>query len=153
MTPLHPDMASGQDVLPGEMTATNGNAEMPHHDVTLPGEVLPSTAIGVNAGLLEDEPREPEHDRTVEFEQHTAHARELSRKGSNTGEATPSRNQSVSQERRSEAQNEGEDLTESKPEAMSSRTQAAWVNEAVAACQANKKVRFLVVGYSIQDKH
>jgi hypothetical protein len=70
-----------------------------------------------------------------------------------TSEATPLRDQTVAQEHRPEAQDEGEDMAESKPEVTPLRLQAAWVTEAVAACQANKKVRFLVVGYSIQDKH
>jgi hypothetical protein len=56
-------------------------------------------------------------------------------------EAMPSRDQTVSQEHRPEAQNEGADLTEAKPEATPLRLQAAWVTEAVAVCQANKKVR------------
>lgn len=58
------------------------------------------------------------------------------------GEATLSRDQSVSQERQSEAQNEGEDLPEPERETTPTRQQAAWVTGAVGAYQANKKVRF-----------
>lgn len=154
MTPLQPDMASDKEEMPGEATAMDEDVEMP-----------------VN------EPTEPQHDRTLEFEEHTTQARESSRKESetaedsgteglqptprpkiqiasqergqdpredvigSTGEATSSRDQTVSQERQSEAQDAGGDLTESKPEAVASRAQAAWVTEAVAAVQANKKVR------------
>jgi hypothetical protein len=70
-----------------------------------------------------------------------------------TSQAAPSPDQTVAEEHRPEAQTEGADLTEAKPEVAPLRLQAAWVTEAVAACQANKKVRFLVVGYSVQDKH
>lgn len=166
MTPLQPDMASDEEVLPGEMTAMDGGAEM-----------------------LVDEPTEPE--QLTGFEEHTTRVRDLSRKdveaakesgaedlhhnspGPKTqttaeerdpnaqdpredmtepkGEATPSQDQIMAQERRPGTQNEGEDLTVSKPDAMPSRTQAAWVTEAVAAVQANKKVRFRIM--SVHDMY
>jgi hypothetical protein len=50
-------------------------------------------------------------------------------------EATPSRNQTVSQEGRPE------DMAEPKGEATPPRLQAAWVNEAVLAAKVTKKVR------------
>ena len=108
--------------------------------------------------------------RTTEFEKHTMQAREASRIDPETArdsgvedlqhnppglkdqtapqerdprehmaelkpEATPSRNQTVSQEGRPE------DMAEPKGEATSPRLQAAWVNDAVLAAKANKKVR------------
>lgn len=66
------------------------------------------------------------------------------------GEATPSRGQSVSQERQPEAQNEGEDLPEPEQKTASIRRQAALVTEAVAARQANKKVRLAEIAHSLQ---
>lgn len=55
MTPLRPDMASDNEIMPGETTAMDGDAEM-----------------------LVDEPTESE--QLTEFGEHTARARELSRK-------------------------------------------------------------------------
>lgn len=131
MTPLQSAMASDEEALPGEMTAVDGDAEM-----------------------LVDEPTESE--QLTEFEQHTAQARELSRKdfeaAKNSGirelqhsspgpkiQAT-AEGRGMSQEQRPEAQSNGQDLGEAKPEAMPSRIQATWVTGAVTACQANKKV-------------
>lgn len=68
------------------------------------------------------------------------------------GEATPSRVQIVSQERLPEAQNEGEDPAEPEQEITPTRQQAAWVTEAVAACQANKKVRTSNMMWPVQEK-
>ena len=158
MTPLRPDMASDNEIMPGETTAMDGDAEM-----------------------LVDEPTESE--QLTEFGEHTAQARELSRKDCGVedfqhnspgeqsasqerdpnkqdpredmphlmGEATPPRDSIRLQERRPGAQDEGEDLAEPKPEAMPCRTNAAWVDETFAACQANKKVRFRIL--PIHSKH
>lgn len=165
MAPLQPDMASDKEEVPGEVTAMDEDLGMP-----------------IN------KPTEPQHDRTLEFEEHTTQARESSRKDvettkdtgvedlqhnspepkiqtasqerdqdpredmiGSTGEATSSRDQTVSQKRQSEAQDAGGGLTESKPKAVPSRAQAAWVTEAVAAVQANKKVRYGME--SVEDKH
>lgn len=164
MTPLRPNMASDKEKVSGEVTAMDEYAVIPMSGAT-----------------------EPEHDRTLEFEEHTTQARESSRKDvetaedsgieglqptpgpriqtasqerdqnpredmiGSTGEATSSRDQTVSQERQSEAQDAGGGLTESKPKAMPSRAQVAWVTEAVAAVQANKKVRFRTK--SVEDTH
>ena len=158
MMPLQPDMASDDELMPRETTAMDGDA-----------------------GMLMDEPTEPE--QLTEFGEHTAQARELSRKDCGVedlqhnspgkqsasrerdpnkqdpredmpqlkGEATLSQDPIRLQERRAGAQDEGEDLVESKSEATPCRKHAAWVGEAFAACQANKKVRSRIL--PIHDKH
>ena len=153
MTPLQPDMASDKEEMPGEATAMDEDVEMP-----------------VN------EPMEPQHDRTLEFEEHTTQARESYRKDSETAEdsaaealqPTPGPKVQTASQKRDENQSEdmigsiGEatqskaqdtvgDSTESKPNGVPSRAQAAWVTEAVAAVQANKKVRFRTS--FVGDKH
>ena len=161
MTLLQPDIASDEDVMPTEMTAMDGDAEIP-----VDGSV------------------KYRHGRT-EFEQHTARVRESFRRESSVeglyhnfsgpktqataeerdpnaqdpredmtepkGEATSSQDKIMAQEQRPETQNEGEDLTVSKQEAMPSRIQAAWAAEAVVAVQATRKVRFRIM--SVHDKY
>ena len=153
MTPLRPNMASDKEEVPGEVTAMDEDVEMP-----------------VN------EPTEPEHDRTLEFEEHTTQARESSRKDVETAEdsgteglqltpgpkiqiASQERDQdpredmigSTSEATQPKAQDTVGDSTESKPKGVPSRAQAAWVTEAVAAVQANKKVRSWTS--FVEDKH
>jgi hypothetical protein len=127
----------------------------------LPSEM--TTAINGEVEVSADELKEMSQERTAEFEEYTAEAREASREtksAKDSGveddllhnspenlvepkEATPSPDQTVAQKHRQEAQNKGEDMTESQPEEIPPRVQASWVTDAVAACQANKKVRFL----------
>ena len=164
MTPLQPNMASDKEEVPGEVTAMDEEVEMPisgatepAHDRTL--EFEEHTTQARESSRKESETAEDSGTEGLQLtpgpkiqtaSQERGQDRREDMIGS-TGEATSSRDQTVSQERQSEAQDAGGGLTESKPKAMPSRAQAAWVTEAVAAVQANKKVRFwtLFVG----DKH
>lgn len=111
----------------------------------LPSEM--TTVVDRAAEVSLDSATEVSQGRTNEFEEYTAQAREVSRTDVET------RHHSVSQEREPEALNAKEDIIEPLREATSPRLQAAWVTKAVAACQANKKVRFQDIALSRQDKH
>lgn len=147
-----------------------------------------TTFVDGDAEISEDGVKEMSQERTAEFEEYTAQAREASRKDSGTEhlqhnspglqkkhiapqerdlnikdpregttepqrEATPLQAQLVSQEQRPGAQSTEEDTMGPQREVTPPRKQAVWVTEAVAACQANKKVRFPRYGFSDQDKH
>lgn len=112
-----------------------------------------SDVVANDAKMLLSEAPEYDRDRTAEFEEQTARERQthgenveaMTTQGTN-GEGLPHSSPEhephiTSQERGLYAHNAREEMVEPKREATPLSPQAAWVTEAVIACQANKKVR------------
>jgi len=171
MALYQPDTVLAEEVLPGEMsTATGEDVELQVDDLTEPNrkrtteleihttQSRKSSRQDIESATVEDSGVENlQHNSPGSGEQIEPPERDSNAPDPTEGmtvakrEATPCTDRTRSPERRKEAQIAGEDLAEPKPEATPSRIQAGWVTEAVAACQANKKVRRQML--PIHDKH
>ena len=157
MMHVQPGMASDDELTPRETTAMEGDAEMLVDEPTGPEQL---TEFGEHTAQARELFRK--NCGVEDLQHHSPEMKSASQERDPNkqdpredmpqlkGKAT-SRGPIRLQERRPGAQDEGEDLAESKPEATPCRTHAAWVGEAFAACQANKKVRFRMS--PIHDRH
>jgi hypothetical protein len=111
-----------------------------------------SGAIGKDAKRLVSKPQELDADRAAEFKEHTTQGRKAARGDAEciiakeSEDEDPQQGSPVyerhgpSQEKAPDVRDANGDLAKPKQETSRPRTQAAWVTEAVAACQTNKKL-------------